>query len=78
MALNEIVVFAFCALTLWTPSRAFSPGRPSSRPPAMNMPNWIFYAPPLIGILLLAVVSAARLAALARGKPVEDGTGRAP
>jgi len=72
LAVNEIAVFAFCALTLYG-FHGFLERAAKFTTSAMSMPNWIFYAPPLIGIALLAVVSLARFADCLSGRMPETG-----
>jgi TRAP-type C4-dicarboxylate transport system permease small subunit len=73
--LNELAVFGFCAVTLYG-FQAFLARAAKFSTAAMNMPNWIFYAPALAGVALLAVVSILRLVLILSGPGPSDSIGR--
>lgn len=72
--LNEIVTLVFAALTLWG-FQLFLSQAGTFTTPAMGVPNWLFYLPALIGILLLTLAGAVRVTALVRGRLPEPDSG---
>ncbi|WP_018698472.1 TRAP transporter small permease [Amorphus coralli] len=77
LAVNELAVFAFCALTLYG-FHGFLERAAKFTTSAMGMPNWIFYAPPLIGIVLLSAASIARFIDCVSGRMPEIGGSAQP
>jgi len=71
-ALNECLIIAFCALTLWGFYKFLLRAAKFSTP-SLGMPNLYWYLPALAGIAGLALVALVRLAALARPAGREDG-----
>lgn len=69
-AASELAVFIFCSITLYG-FHSFLSRAGKFSTPAIGIPNWLFYAPALIGFLLLALVALARLADLAASRGVE-------
>jgi TRAP-type C4-dicarboxylate transport system permease small subunit len=74
--LNELAVLGFCAVTLYG-FQAFLARAAKFSTAAMSMPNWIFYAPALVGVALLAVVSILRLVILVSGTAPSAAIGEA-
>lgn len=62
---SEVAILTFCVLTLLGFQSFLSRAWKFSTP-AMGLPNWVFYAPALLGFLLLLVISALRLIDLCR------------
>ncbi len=66
----ELLVLGFAGLALWA-LYAFLGRAWKFATPTLGIPNWVFYAPAIIGFALLAVVTVTRLAALLSGRPLE-------
>ena len=66
----ELLVLGFAGLALWA-LYAFLGRAWKFATPTLGIPNWVFYAPAIIGFALLAVVTMTRLAALLSGRPLE-------
>lgn len=60
---NETVVLSFCLLFLYSLA-CFLKHAAYFVTPAIGMPNWIFYAPVLVGMVLCTLVAGLRLARL--------------
>ncbi len=72
--LNEAVVLGFCLLFLYS-LWGFLERAYRFATPAMGMPNWIFYAPVVAGMLLCTLVTILRLILLIRtGGPTLSDT----
>jgi len=63
LAFIEIAITAFCLLTLYG-FQSFLSRAGKFATPAIGIPNWLFYAPALLGFILLLAVSLLRLAGL--------------
>jgi len=70
LVLAEGAVLAFSVLTL-IGFQSFLSRAWKFSTPAIGIPNWIFYAPALIGFVLLMLVAALRIADLLCGCPVD-------
>lgn len=57
---NEIVVLLFCTLLL-TSFASFFQRAAYFTTPATGMPNWLFYGPPLAGMIVCTLVTGLRL-----------------
>lgn len=57
---NELLILLFCVLFLWG-GWAFIQKAGKFTTPALGLPNTLYYLPALLGMLLLALVSLARL-----------------
>jgi len=57
---NELVVLAFCSLLLVSFADFFQRAAHFSTP-ATGMPNWLFYAPALLGLIVCTLVTGLRL-----------------
>lgn len=68
---SELLVLAFAGLTLWG-LHTFLGHAWKFATPTLGIPNWVFYAPAVIGIALLAVVTLARLATILSGRVPES------
>lgn len=62
---NEALTVAFCLLFLWG-AWSFMQRAGKFSTPALGLPNWLYYAPALFGMLLFTLVALRRLAAAAR------------
>jgi len=58
--INELIVFAFCSLLLLSFASFFQRAAHFATP-AIGMPNWLFYSPGLIGIIVCTLVTCLRL-----------------
>lgn len=56
----ELAMLVFCALFLYA-LHLFLGRAGKFETPALGMSNWLFYAPPLVGFVLLALAALARL-----------------
>jgi TRAP-type transport system small permease protein len=65
---NELVILAFCLLFLWGGWRFLARASQFSTA-ALGIPNWLYYLPAAIGMVMFSVVSLRRLARVARGGP---------
>jgi TRAP-type C4-dicarboxylate transport system permease small subunit len=72
--LADVAVLAFCVLTL-IGFESFLSRAGKFTTPATGMTNWVFYAPALIGFVLLALVSLVRILIVLTGA---DRSGRQP
>ncbi len=70
LILAEGAILAFSVLTL-IGFQSFLSRAWKFSTPAIGIPNWIFYAPALIGFVLLMLVAALRIADLLGGRPVD-------
>jgi TRAP-type C4-dicarboxylate transport system permease small subunit len=59
--LNEALTLLFCALFLWG-GAAFLKRASQFSTPALGMPNWLYYLPAAVGMVMLTLVAAQRLA----------------
>jgi TRAP-type transport system small permease protein len=64
---SELLVLAFAALTLWG-LQAFLGRAGKFATPTLGIPNWVFYAPAVIGFTLLAIITIGRLAGILAGR----------
>lgn len=67
LAAGEVMVLAFCALTLYG-LQAFLLRAGKFATPALGISNWFVYTPAVIGFALMVLVTLTRLASLARGE----------
>lgn len=77
LALGEASTLAFAALALWS-LQAFLARAGKFATPTLGLSNWIFYAPAVIGVALIAAISLARIAAILSGRDVETGAAPQP
>ncbi|KXF75249.1 TRAP transporter [Paramesorhizobium deserti] len=63
LAFIEIAISAFCLLTLYG-FQSFLSRAGKFATPAIGISNWLFYAPALLGFILLLMISLLRLAGL--------------
>lgn len=75
--LNELAVLAFAFLTL-IGFQSFLSRAWKFSTPALGLPNWVFYAPALIGFVLLLMISAVRLAELLSGTVPDEEDSETP
>lgn len=71
----ELMVFAFSVITLWA-LWAFLSRAWKFATPTLGIPNWVSYAPAIIGFALLAAITTLRLITLFRGgeaRPQAEG-----
>lgn len=66
---NEALIVLFCALFFWG-GWAFMQKAAKFSTPALGMPNWLFYLPAALGMLLFALVAVRRLLRALKGLPV--------
>ncbi len=59
-AVNELVVLFFCSLLLISFASFFQRAAFFATP-AIGMPNWLFYSPPLAGMIICTLVTCLRL-----------------
>ncbi len=64
--LNELLVVAFCLASLYGGWRFLQRAAQFSTA-ALGIPNWLYYTPAAIGMVMLTVVAFARLARILRG-----------
>jgi TRAP-type transport system small permease protein len=64
---NELLVLAFCLVFL-TAGWTFLKRAAQFSTAAMGIPNWLYYLPAAIGMVLLTLVAASRVVRLAKGK----------
>lgn len=64
---TELMVLAFAGIGLWA-LHAFLSRAWKFATPTLGIPNWVFYAPAIAGFALLAVVTLAKLWAIASGR----------
>ena len=65
---NELVILIFCGLFLWGGWRFLARAAQFSTA-ALGIPNWLYYLPAAIGMVLLTIVSLVRLGRVVRGGP---------
>ncbi len=68
---QELATLAFAGFTLWG-FAAFLPRAGKFLTPAMAMPNWGYYAPALIGTVLIAFAAIFRISDIIRGPDRAD------
>lgn len=66
---NEALIVLFCGLFFWG-GWAFMQKAAKFSTPALGMPNWLFYLPAAIGMLLFGLVALRRLLRALRGASV--------
>jgi TRAP-type C4-dicarboxylate transport system permease small subunit len=71
---NEAFTVLFCALFLWG-GWVFMQRASKFSTPAIGMPNWLYYLPAFVGMLVFTLVALRRLARVFGGKPA---AGEAP
>lgn len=64
---NEALIVLFCGLFFWG-GWAFMQKAAKFSTPALGMPNWLFYLPAAIGMLLFGLVALSRLLRALKGK----------
>jgi TRAP-type C4-dicarboxylate transport system permease small subunit len=74
LAANEAFTVLFCAMFLWG-GWAFMQRAAKFSTPAIGMPNWLYYLPAFLGMLVFTVVALRRLSRVLRGRPA---AGEAP
>lgn len=65
--LNEILVCSFCVFLLYS-FYAFLKRAAFFSTPATGMPNWMFYSPALVGVVVCMFITALRLIRICSGK----------
>lgn len=70
----ELATLLFAALTLYG-FQQFLIVAGTFTTPAMGIPNWMFYCPALVGVLLLTLVGIVRVVDLLRGRLPENKMG---
>ncbi len=65
---NELMVLAFCLIFL-TAGWMFLKRAAQFSTAAMGIPNWLYYLPAAIGMVLLTLVAASRVMRLVKGSP---------
>lgn len=73
-AVIELATLAFAALTL-IGFQQFLVVAGTFTTPAMGIPNWMFFLPALVGIILLTLGGVVRIAALLRGRLPDTKSG---
>ena len=71
---NEAFTVLFCALFLWG-GWVFMQRASKFSTPAIGMPNWLYYLPAFVGMLVFTLVALRRLARVFGGRPA---AGKAP
>ena len=66
---NEMLIVVFFGLFFWG-GWVFMQRAAKFSTPALGMPNWLFYLPAAIGMLLFGLVALSRLLRALKGKPV--------
>jgi len=69
---NEAFTVLFCALFLWG-GWVFMQRASKFSTPAIGMPNWLYYLPAFVGMLVFTLVALRRLSRALRGLPVAGG-----
>ena len=67
---NEIIVLAFALVFLWG-GWLFLKRASQFSTAALGMPNWLYYLPAAMGMLLFALVAMLRLSRALRGQPMK-------
>ncbi|WP_299813361.1 TRAP transporter small permease [uncultured Roseibium sp.] len=75
--LSEFAVLAFAVITL-IGFQSFLSRAWKFSTPSLGLPNWVFYAPALIGFALLLMISAVRLAELLSGNSPDGENSKNP
>ena len=65
---NELLVLAFCLVFL-TAGWMFLKRAAQFSTAAIGIPNWLYYLPAAIGMVLLTLVSASRVVRMVKGSP---------
>jgi TRAP-type C4-dicarboxylate transport system permease small subunit len=65
---DECLTLAFCALFLWG-GWLFLKRAAQFSTAAIGIPNWLYYLPPAIGMVMLTLVAASRVLRLVQGRP---------
>lgn len=73
LALGEASFLAFAGLALWS-LHLFLARAGKFTTPTLGLSNWIFYAPAVIGFVLMTAISLARLATIFGGRAPRSGT----
>ena len=68
---SELLVLVFAGLALWG-LHAFLGRAGKFATPTLGISNWVFYAPAVIGLGLLAIITLGRLAAILSGGAPES------
>ncbi|MEM5494404.1 TRAP transporter small permease subunit [Hoeflea sp. AS16] len=68
---SELATLSFAGFTLWG-FAAFLPRAGKFLTPAMGMPNWGYYAPALIGTVLIVFAAIFRISDIIRGPDMAD------
>jgi TRAP-type transport system small permease protein len=68
---SELATLTFAGFTLWG-FAAFLPRAGKFLTPAMGMPNWGYYAPALIGTVLIVFAAIFRISDILRGPDTAD------
>ncbi|WP_417417720.1 TRAP transporter small permease [Hoeflea sp.] len=68
---SELATLSFAGFTLWG-FAAFLPRAGKFLTPAMGMPNWGYYAPALIGTVLIVFAAIFRISDIIRGPDLAD------
>lgn len=68
---SELATLVFAGFTLWG-FAAFLPRAGKFLTPAMGMPNWGYYAPALIGTILIGLAAIFRISQILRGPDDAD------
>ncbi|MBP0439491.1 TRAP transporter small permease [Tianweitania sediminis] len=69
-AVVELLVLAFAGLLLWS-LYAFLGRAWKFATPTLGIPNWVFYSPVVVAMLLLLVISGVRFASVVSGRATE-------
>ena len=67
---NELIVLAFALVFLWG-GWLFLKRASQFSTAALGMPNWLYYLPAAMGMLLFALVAMLRLSRALRGQPMK-------
>jgi TRAP-type transport system small permease protein len=67
---NELLTVMFCAMFLWGAWRFMQKASGFSTP-ALGLPNWLYYLPAMVGMVMFTVVALRRLVSALRGQPQE-------
>jgi len=70
---NEAFTVLFCAMFLWG-GWAFMQRAAKFSTPAIGMPNWLYYLPAFLGMIVFTVVAVLRLVRALRGRPASGDT----
>jgi TRAP-type C4-dicarboxylate transport system permease small subunit len=69
---NEAFTVLFCAMFLWG-GWAFMQRAAKFSTPAIGMPNWLYYLPAFVGMVVFSLVALLRLGRALRGRPAGGG-----